>query len=475
MWLGFNIPWLWGWNDDKKEETKIETDKSSNPDTKENTSTGWAFSIPETEQKKTTTVKSATKKIEIKQKLGSYKWATNYTRQWITLFVFWIFSFIFYMSYSYVKLYDTIANDLPIDTLVTEYESYETQLNDIIHIYSPEMYDTLPTKWKQANTTITQVIWATDINYIHKWKILTNVFKNLSNETISLQKKIEQSKWNITKYWFSPKEINDILWWDETDHISLQRSLLSLEVIKFSTAVKVFWLLYTFLDQFSHYYSIDTTLLRKKMAFYSSRTEIDIERYLQSCYLNPFEDLRKCSFIWDFDNYYTFFEPQTDINPWLFKELMSFIDQKLTETSFPSLAITFNQFNPQSKSISFKVLVNTFQNDEKELINQWIISPHIFVVTSIINLLKQSNFILGEAININDMKIDTNTIEIWWKEFTVHSSTRNFDLPIQPEVQVEIFDYTPDVSVYSADLLKDKTNVNLDKYWSENKSNPLKQ
>lgn len=176
--------------------------------------------------------------------------------------------------------------------------------------------------------------------------------------------------------------------------VSLQRSLLSLEVIKFATANKVFGLLQTFLEQFGREYGIEEELLAKKMEAFSKRAEVDIERYLQSCYLNPFENLETCEFIGDFDTYYDIFEPSTDFNTHLFKELMAFIDQKLSATSFPSLSITFDKFNPQSSQISFKITVNTLQDDELQLINQGIVSPHIFVVMQVINLLKQSNFIL---------------------------------------------------------------------------------
>ncbi len=487
MWLNFSIPGFWqkkdkNNNSNQTESKTVKTDKKETPKVEEKTdkensksSSQW-FSIqkPQTPSSQSSN-KSNTKqeswwwiKIVHKEKIKLDN--TNYTIQLIIIFIFWFLSFVFYNSYVYTKLYDTLSNKLPTQPIVAKYENYEKQINNFLHIYNFEKYEALPTKWKQAINTINQIIQATDLNYIHKWKLLTKVFQDLTNQTISIQNQIEQTKANITQYWFSPKEINWLLENKDWEWISLQRSLLSLEVIKFTTAMKVFGLLQTFLEQFSKYYWIDTIWLRKQMAFYSSRSEVDIERYLQDCYLNPFEDLKTCSFIWDFDNYYKYFEPQTKIDSRLFKELMNFIDQKLTETQFPSLAITFNQFNPESKKIAFKVTVNTFQTDEKELINQWILSPHIFIVTNIINLLKESRFVIWDAIDIKDMKIDTNKVEIWWKEYIVHTSTRNFDLPIQKEEEREIFDYSPNIDVYNSKLVKDTTNIDLEKYWVENKS-----
>lgn len=74
--------------------------------------------------------------------------------------------------------------------------------------------------------------------------------------------------------------------------------------------------------------------------------------------------------------------------------MMDLIDRKLENAQLPSFALTFNDFDSKNSEISFSVEVNTLKEDEYALIREGIKSPHIFVVSELIKMLKQSTFIM---------------------------------------------------------------------------------
>jgi hypothetical protein len=88
------------------------------------------------------------------------------------------------------------------------------------------------------------------------------------------------------------------------------------------------------------------------------------------------------------------------------------------------------------------VEVNTSKQDEAALTAKWIINPHIFIVTNLLNLIKQSMFVISENIDAKQLKITQKTIKIWSTIFTVNNSVMNFVLPLQKSTEREISDYT---------------------------------
>jgi hypothetical protein len=65
-----------------------------------------------------------------------------------------------------------------------------------------------------------------------------------------------------------------------------------------------------------------------------------------------------------------------------------------------------------AQTINFTIEVNTSKADELKLIAKGIHSPHIFIFTNLINLLKQSAFIIGGDIDTKSIDIATRTLEI---------------------------------------------------------------
>ena len=141
------------------------------------------------------------------------------------------------------------------------------------------------------------------------------------------------------------------------------------------------------------------------------RGERDVEYYLNVCYNNPYEPV-KCDKIDDFSEYYKKIREESEFDTSFFKTLMEFIDNKLEYSNVPSFSITFNSFDGKSNSIGFTVEVSTLKEDEYALVQQGVKSPHIFIVSELIKLLKQSTFIVGKAIDAKDIKVSPKQITI---------------------------------------------------------------
>jgi hypothetical protein len=215
---------------------------------------------------------------------------------------------------------------------------------------------------------------------------------------------------------------------------------LSLEAIKFSSAISVFSYLDTFIESLSKAIETSKTSIQENTQNIIQRWEKDINLYITNCYLNPFETNYECNVIWDFDKYYNITDDQL-FNTDFFKELIHYTDNKLEQTELPSFSITFQAFDQNKDEITFNIDINTFKQDEIELAKKGILSPHIFIFNNLINNLKQSKFIVWESISTKSLKIETETISIGSTQFVVHNSNKTFTLPIQKEGEREIFDF----------------------------------
>lgn len=121
--------------------------------------------------------------------------------------------------------------------------------------------------------------------------------------------------------------------------------------------------------------------------------------------------------------------------------MMDLIDRKLENAQLPSFALTFNDFDSKNSEISFSVEVNTLKEDEYALIREGIKSPHIFVVSELIKMLKQSTFIMGDKIDTKNVKVEQKEEELGGSTYKYNSSNMSFKLPIQKNTKREIFDY----------------------------------
>ena len=302
-----------------------------------------------------------------------------------------------------------------------------------------------------AKEKITKIIKDLSLNYVQKRDILQSVANKIGTSILDLKWKIQQDTNALNKDGFFPEELVWILKQDNAVG-SIQRSLLSLEVVKFSSAIKVFSLMDTFLSSMVSDFGYQQSEIKKILNELIERGENDIQNYLNYCYNNPYEPVQ-CNIIWDFDKYYQLREKSTGEKPFntsFFKKLMEHIDKKLEYSNVPSFSITFNSFDGKSNSIAFTVEVNTLKEDEYVLLKQGIKSPHIFIVSELIQLLKQSTFIVGKAIDAKDIRVTSKPITIWGSKYMVNNSVKTFTLPIQKNTEREIFDY---VDKYQSNLM----------------------
>lgn len=324
---------------------------------------------------------------------------------------------------------------------VENYKSVQDFLRTTLGLSDYQKYSALSMADANGQANVDTILQSS-FNYVAKKQLLQNALNQFSPVLISNKQNLEDLKQEVTKYGFFSKELFDLLQ-NEEYVTSIKESLLSLEMIKFTSAIKVFSYLDTFIGTVSNVLNMPIATAAAKMTTLADRGEKDIALYLNNCYLNPYEVDYDCNLVGDFDRYYNVID-QNDT--WLdrpfFKKIMQLIDVKLEQTALPSFAITFQKFDPTQKQISFKVDVNTFAQDEAALTKRGIINPHIFIVTNLLNLIKQSLYVLSENVDAKTLKITPKTIKIGSTVFTVNNSTMDFILPIQQSTQREITDYT---------------------------------
>ena len=354
----------------------------------------------------------------------------------------------FVLLYSFNN-YITWATQSTADFKQQEYvNKYKPKLEKVkwrFWINNKEKYQNqLPTvNSPSALQRTNEIINATDIDYIEKRDLLSNyasaIVRNAQDKAIY----VDSLKQEIAKQWFLPDELNRLLT-DDGAIDTIQRSLNALEVIKFSTATRVFSYMNTALTTIAEMMRISGSNVESlKQLFLQlwSRWEKDITAYVYMCYLNPFETNADCDTIWDLDLYYNNRLKDDSINIKMFKNSMNAISQLLEKEDTSLFSITFNWFNAKDKKITFKIDVYTNQDDERSLMAQWKRNPNIYILTNIINLLKQSSFIIWSDINTKEVNVQTKTQTLWGISRKINYSTMNFSVPIQKDTEREIFDY----------------------------------
>lgn len=276
--------------------------------------------------------------------------------------------------------------------------------------------------------------------YIYKKETLKGSIQNLFNSLIDSTNHIDETKKYISSYWFFSDKLSSIISDDEAI-TSIQDSLTAIESIKFSSAISVFSKLDTFLESTSRETGLEKEEILDKMKNISRRWEKDINLYIKNCKLNASELDAQCNHIWDFDKYYELTE-DTWFDTKFFKSLMEFIDAKLEQTEVPSFSIKFKSFDKANKEMSFDVEINTFKEDEVELAKNWILSPHSFILNSLINNLRLSRVIISEQIKVESIQVNQVVKTFWTTEFIINSSSNSFTVPIKKENQIEIDDFS---------------------------------
>lgn len=357
-----------------------------------------------------------------------------------------ILSAVLFLGYdNYLKISAEPWIDPQYTEYLSTYKNIERKVDNLLWLSKYNNYDTLKLTMDNGETNFKKIIKTQWINYVNKKDIIQKDVKELSQSILQSHSKINNLNQSISEYGFFSRDMFDIFESKEPNKEdtvrSVQRSLLSLEAIKFASAIKVFSYLDTFTASMADVLHMSKEEVKANMQKLVVRWERDIYLYLSTCYLNPMEIDYDCSGIGDFDKYYDEVVPNEDLDTEFFKKIIYYIDLKLEQTELPSFSIMFQKFDPSKDEITFTVTVNTFQQDELALLEQWILNPHIFVVTELVNFLKQSTFIVWESIDVKQLKIRPKVVRVGSTQFNVNTSFMSFALPIQKSTAREIFDF----------------------------------
>lgn len=352
----------------------------------------------------------------------------------------WVIGFLFYQ---YIWFQRTWAVDAKYGSYMPWVEKqYEWVMKNLqieqLDKYSPAQVVTTKVKWNDVE----RIIQDPDISFLTKKKVMQQWVWLLYNDVIKRFDNYEWLKNTQWQQWFFPNDIRAVVNKETFDN-SIQKAIVSVESIRFAVALKYFSMIDSFRTQLASYSSKNKEYVKEKLDLFVSRGEKDINHYVSTCYLNWYEIGLWCWTVRDFFNYYKFVDTSLDkdeIN--LFLITMDLIEAKLENTDFPSLDISVRDINTKNNTISVNVEINTFKEDEIKLtIENWILNPHIFLSTSIVNHLRESRYVLTDSINITQLSIDQKRVRIWWQTVTVNASAFNFALPLQNEVQREIYDF----------------------------------
>lgn len=385
-----------------------------------------------------------------KEKLGAmlHTHINTHSLTWYILSIlifFWavLGSLYFYYAERYVYYSTRPADSLDetAQSVLMRINSYRNILQTI-GLGSSSILENVPTwilpqddQQMLHNTLSDDSIWYVETyNYFH-------AYLNLLNRRLpQLYSSVLDAREELASYPFFPDLLQQII--DPNNDSSLQRSLLSLEWVKFRTAIAVFSKFDTFIRQFS----LITWRSKEDVSMFldtiMNRGDVDIDYYLTTCYLNPYENPDVCDQYGDFRRTYDFYEGDNEtIDTTFFAQMMWFIDDKLENSVLPSLSLSTRDFDPINQKLTLVIDVNTLPDDTLQLLQQGILNPHIYVVGNMINFLRQSKFIVSEDININELKINKILVPVWSKDITVSTSHFEFSLPLQKNTQREITDY----------------------------------
>jgi len=215
------------------------------------------------------------------------------------LTLLWVLAIIVLYSFrSYIKEASKSNPDQTKQEFVDTYKEKYKKIKDMVWISNTYVG---PIVWeKDEEQKVNEIISATDIDYIEKKDLLSKYASDLVRNAEDKAVYAENLKQDIAKQWFLPEELENLLSEDQAID-TIQRSLNALEVIKFSTATKVFSYMNTALLTISEmirfsWVSIDS--LCNLFETLGSRWDKDISAYVYMCYLNPFEINANCDTIW---------------------------------------------------------------------------------------------------------------------------------------------------------------------------------
>ena len=278
------------------------------------------------------------------------------------------------------------------------------------------------------------------IPYIFKKDIMNRLMDNLKITILTSNKKAQEVTQEITKYGFIHPDMM-LLMENSKSKIPIMTSLHTLETVKFGTALKLFSMLDTFLYQASQNLWLSKDALEKNINSYLDNGEKYISNYLSMCYLNPYEKLPDCNQINDFANYFKYEQPEANVDNRLLSRLLELVENRLETSSVASIKIDFNRFDPNAKNLAFEVTISTLAEDEVAFLAKGVLNPHVFILSTLVNLLKQSLFVIGDSISVQNITVKDQNLTVWNVQIPIKTSSMSFNLPLQNSSEREIFDF----------------------------------
>lgn len=388
--------------------------------------------------------------------------------------------FVVGLFYAFLRYKDSQTIPTSLEKYMPQVEKAYYWARELLWYPVPSTYpeNNLVPKWTWSNA-VAEIIDDSRLDYISKKDILGKWVVHLYTETSNKYDQYEELKKTISQQWFFPVELQKLSegWWFNN---SIQKGIISIESVRFATALNFFSSLNSFMTQLSAITSVSQDKLSEMIDVFIKRWEKDINNYVVSCYLNGYETSTTCTTIWDFSKYYSIY-PTTGFDQRVFLATMKLIQDKLENSDVPSLDISMKSINPLENTINLSIEINTIKNDEDELSKKKkILNPHIYLVTSIINNLRESRYVLTDAINISSLKVNKKKIKVGWETYVVNSSSFSFQLPLQSNVQREIYDFTDMGQKNISNLINPKIensiapqdNINLNTIWQESSTLP---
>ena len=291
------------------------------------------------------------------------------------------------------------------------------------------------------------------------WKL-----QNLLDWAKKIDWEIDLQSQEYISNWYYPKQLSDnVRDWE------IQKPIITIESIKLSTALQFYGLLNDFKDEYASRLGLSKQVSDAYLNYYKSISDTDILKYVQMCYMNPYiwDNDWTCKNEQDFVSYFITRHKENmariklssdwrdisliDINDSSsvssisknFVVLMELLIQKLDKEKLPALVITFNNFDPITSTIKFSIEINSFDSTYEQLRGNGVnvTSPHEFMVTNLINLIRQSRLIKSENIKIQNQTIQTTNVKEWSLIYKKYTSKYDFELPVQKSVEREVSDF----------------------------------
>jgi len=167
----------------------------------------------------------------------------------IAMIVIVVSSLVSGVTFLWKSYLDVVSQPIPDATYQTYIDSakkYQKLWSEYTHLDDYSALSSISFLGEPAINNVSSVLNSSRLSYVQKKDIFQNGLNGLANDVISNYTKLDNVKKDITQYGFFPKDLLTIFGENEED-VSIKKSLMSLEVVKFSTAIKVFSYLDTFI------------------------------------------------------------------------------------------------------------------------------------------------------------------------------------------------------------------------------------